>query len=43
MDNCTSGPCGWHKLQITPSAIKIYPEIHIVGLIYKLLPKVKLR
>jgi hypothetical protein len=29
-DNCTIGPCGWHKLQITPCVINMNLEI-LVG------------
>jgi len=41
MDNCTIGPCGWSKLQITPYGINMNLEIPVVDLIYKSITGIK--
>jgi hypothetical protein len=42
-DNCTIGPCGWPKLQITSCGINMNSDIHLVDLTYKSIPRVKFR
>jgi hypothetical protein len=40
-ENCTIDPCGWPKVQIAHSAIKINSEIYVIDLIFKLFHRVK--
>jgi hypothetical protein len=42
-DNCTIGPCGWPKLQITHYGIKNNCKVHVVDKNYKLLSEVVFR